>query len=172
MTDFTGLETARLRLRHFKDSDLILFMGYRNDPVVARYQSWEGSSEAEARTFIQEQKEIQPGVPGRGFQVAIELKETGVLIGDCYFTVNELDDRQAEIGFTLSRNYQGQGFATEAVSYFLNYVFQTFNLHRIIAITDCENTASVALLERLGMRREGHFLQNIWFKGKWGDEYL
>jgi RimJ/RimL family protein N-acetyltransferase len=147
-------------------------MGYRNDPGVARYQSWEGISEAEARTFIQEQKEIQPGVPGRGFQVAIELKETGVLIGDCYFTVNELDDRQAEIGFTLSRNYQGQGFATEAVSSFLNYVFLTFNLHRIIAITDCENTASVALLERLGMRREGHFLQNIWFKGKWGDEYL
>ena len=172
MTEFTGLETARLRLRHFKDSDLIPFMGYRNDPGVARYQSWEGISEAEARTFIQEQKEIQPGVPGRGFQVAIELKETGVLIGDCYFTVNELDDRQAEIGFTLSRNYQGQGFATEAVSYFLNYVFLTFNLHRIIAITDCENTASVALLERLGMRREGHFLQNIWFKGKWADEYL
>jgi len=42
----------------------------------------------------------------------------------------------------------------------------------IIAITDCENTASVALLERLEIRREGHFLQNVWFKGKWGDEYL
>ena len=50
--------------------------------------------------------------------------------------------------------------------------FDTFDLHRIIAITDCENIASVALLERLGMRREGHFIQNIWFKGKWGDEYL
>lgn len=39
-------------------------------------------------------------------------------------------------------------------------------------IADCENAASIALLERLGMRREGHFIQNIWFKGKWGDEYL
>jgi RimJ/RimL family protein N-acetyltransferase len=45
-------------------------------------------------------------------------------------------------------------------------------LHRVIAITDCENAASVALLERLGLRREGHFLQNVWFKGTWGDEYL
>ena len=172
MTDFTTLETTRLRLRHFTDSDLLSFMAYRNDPEVARYQSWEGISEPEARAFIQEQKEVQPGVPSQGFQIAIELKETNTLIGDCYFTINELDSRQAEIGFTLSRAYQGHGFATEAISCFLNYAFLSFNLHRIIAITDCENAASVALLERLGMRREGHFLQNVWFKGKWGDEYL
>jgi RimJ/RimL family protein N-acetyltransferase len=172
MAVFTTLETTRLRLRHFKDSDLPLFIAYRNDPEVARYQSWEGISEPEARAFIQEQKKIQPGVPGQRFQIALELKATGVLIGDCYFTINQLDKRQAEIGFTLSRAYQGQGFATEAVSCFLNYAFLTFNLHRIIAITDCDNAASVALLERLGMRREGHFLQNVWFKGRWGDEYL
>ncbi len=172
MPNFTLLETTRLRLRHFVDSDLLAFMAYRNDPEVARYQSWENINEPEARAFIQEQKEIQPGVPGQGFQIAIELKAKGVLIGDCYFKINELDDRQAEIGFSLSRVYQGQGFATEAVSRFLNYAFLIFNLHRIIAITDCENTASVALLERLGMRREGHFLKNVWFKRKWGDEYL
>ncbi len=172
MTEFIEIESARLRLRHFQDSDLTLFIGYRNDPLVAKYQSWEGISELEARTFIQQQKEVQPGVPGQGFQVAIELKATGILIGDCFFTINALDHRQAEIGFTLSHEYQGCGYATEAVSCFLNYAFHTFDLHRIIAITDCENIASVALLERLGMRREGHFIQNIWFKGKWGDEYL
>jgi len=147
-------------------------MVYRNDPEVARYQSWTGIRVPEARAFLHEQKEVQPGVPGLGFQIAIELKETGVLIGDCYFTINEQDDRQAEVGYSLARAYQGQGFATEAVSCFLTYAFLTFDLHRIIAITDCENGASVALLERLGMRREGHFLQNVWFKGKWGDEYL
>ena len=54
----------------------------------------------------------------------------------------------------------------------LNYAFTKLELHRVIAITDCENERSVALLSRLGMRREGHFIQNIWFKGKWGDEYL
>jgi RimJ/RimL family protein N-acetyltransferase len=172
MVEFNVIETPRLRLRHFADTDLKAFMAYRNDPEVARYQSWESISESEALSFIREQKTIQPGVPGQGFQIAIELKATATLIGDCYIKINELDDRQAEIGFTLSRANQGQGFATEAVSYLLNYAFLTFDLHRIIAITDCENAASVALLERLGMRREGHFLQNVWFKGKWGDEYL
>lgn len=172
MVTFTTLETARLRLRNFRDADLPLFMAYRNDPEVAKYQSWEGISESEAHAFMQEQKIMQLGVPDQWFQIGIELKETELLVGDCAFKINEHDDRQAEIGFTLSRAYQGQGIAFEAVLCVLDYAFRTLDLHRILAITDCENAASVALLERLGMRREGHFLQNVWFKGKWGDEYL
>ena len=83
MEPFTTIETTRLRLRHFQDTDCALFMAYRNDPEVARYQSWEGITAAEARAFIQEMKEIQPWVPGEYFQIAIELKETGLLVGDC-----------------------------------------------------------------------------------------
>ncbi len=172
MVVFTTLETTRLRLRHFTDADLALFMAYRNDPEVAKYQGWEGISEPEARAFIQEQKEVQPGMPGQWFQIAVELKETGMLVGDCALKSEEHDERQAEIGYTLSRAYQGRGIASEAVSCVLEYAFVTLGLHRVIAITDCENAASVALLERLGLRREGHFRQNVWFKGKWGDEYL
>jgi RimJ/RimL family protein N-acetyltransferase len=170
--DFVNLETARLILRHFTDADLVPFMAYRNDPGVARYQSWEGISEAEARAFIAEQKMVQPGVPGQWFQIAIALKETGTLTGDCALKINEHDELQAEIGYTLARAYQGKGIAAEAVSRVLDYAFKTLELHRVIAITDCENTASIALLERLGLRREGHFIQNAWFKGKWADEYL
>ncbi len=172
VVDFVMIETTRLRLRHFMDADLSTFMAYRNDPEVARYQSWEGISEQEARDFIHEQKDVQPGLRGHGMQIAIELKATGMLIGDCYFVLNEHDELQAEIGYTLARAHQKQGLATEAISCWLTYAFSTFNLHRVIALSDCANTASIALLERLGMRREGHFIQNIWFKGKWGDEYL
>ncbi len=172
MAVFTTLETPRLCLRHFTDADLALFMAYRNDPEVARYQGWEGISEPEARAFIQEQKEVQPGVPGQWFQIAVELKETGTLVGDCALKMEEHDERQAEIGYTLSRAYQGRGIASEAVSCVLEYAFVTLGLHRVIAITDCENAASVALLERLGLRREGHFRQNVWLKGKWRDEFL
>lgn len=169
---FHPIELQRVRLRPFADVDLPIFLAYRNDPEVARYQSWETTSEAEARTFIQEQKNAQPGIPGKWFQIAIELKETSKLIGDCAVKILADDPRQAEFGFTLSRAYQGRGLAFEAISGILNYVFKTLKLHRVIAIADCENAASVALLERLGMRREGHFIQNTWFKGKWGDEYL
>jgi RimJ/RimL family protein N-acetyltransferase len=170
--DFVNLETDRLILRHFTDADLVPFMAYRNDPDVARYQGWEGISETEAHAFIAEQKLVQPGVPGQWFQIAIELKGMGTLAGDCALKINEHDERQAEIGYTLARAYQGKGIAAEAVSRVLDYAFRTLELHRVIAITDCENAASIALLERLGLRREGHFIQNVWFKGKWADEYL
>src|SRR5437660_12376007 len=97
MADFTTLETTRLRLRHFRDADLALFMAYRNDPEVAKYQGWEGINEPEARAFLQEQKKIQPDEPGHWFQIAIELKETGMLVGDCALKIEEHDERQAEI---------------------------------------------------------------------------
>lgn len=170
--EFTTLETARLRLRYLKDDDLEAFLAYRNDPQVARYQSWESANEADAREFIQEQKTMPLGVPGEWFQIAIEEKESGALVGDCAIHVNKDDERQAEIGYTLARRYQGQGFAREAISCLLTYAFLALDLHRIVASTDCENTASIALLERLGLRREGHFIQSTWFKGQWADEYL
>lgn len=166
------LETARLRLRRFRDEDLAPFMAYRNDPAVARYQSWESVSLPDAQAFVRAMRDVRLGIPGVGVQVAIELRATGSLIGDCYFCLATDDPRQAEIGYTLATDAQGRGLATEAVRAWLTYAFGAYDLHRVTATVDCENLRSVALLERLGMRREGHFRQNIWFKGKWGDEYL
>lgn len=167
---FTSLESPRLRLRRFVEADLAPFLAYLNDPLVARYQTWESYSEQQARDVIQKQQNLDPGVPGNWFTFAVELKATGVLIG--HVALKTEDHQQAEIGFTFSRAYQGQGLAHEAAACVLDYVFTELGLHRVTAITDCENEKSVALLSRLGMRREGHFIQNIWFKGKWGDEYL
>jgi RimJ/RimL family protein N-acetyltransferase len=169
---FDQLETCRLIIRRFQETDLAAFLAYRNDPEIARYQSWDSYSQEQAIALIEELKVIPCGAPGLGFQFALELKATGALIGDCYLKVDRDEPRQAEIGFTLARAYQRQGFASEAVIELLDYAFRTLELHRIIAITDSRNDASVALLSRLGMRREGHFLQNVWFKGEWGDEYL
>lgn len=170
-SEFFSLETNRMILRRFADSDLPAIFAYRNDSKVAEYQSWKATGEAGLRAFINDLKTAQPGTPGEWFQFAIELKSTQGLIGDCALKVSKEDARQGEIGFTLSRKHQGKGFAAEAVSALLNYVFTKLDLHRIIAIADCENKPSIALLERLGMRREGHFLKSIRNKGEWRDEY-
>jgi RimJ/RimL family protein N-acetyltransferase len=169
---FTRIESERLILRRFEDSDLSPFVAYRNDPEVAKYQAWDSCDEQEARAFIREMKSARAGVPGGWFQFAIESKETGALIRDCALRVDEDEPYRAEIGFTLAREYQGRGFASEAVSRLLDYAFDTLGLHRVVAIADCRNAPSVALLERLGLRREEHFVENIWFKGRWADEYL
>jgi RimJ/RimL family protein N-acetyltransferase len=168
---FTRLESERLILRRFKASDLAPFLAYRNDPEVARYQTWDSYTEREATAMIEELESLQPGTPGEWLQFAIELKKTGALIGDCALKAEE-DGRQAEVGFTLSREHQGKGYAAEAVSRLLDYAFGDLGLHRVVAITDQENEPSFTLLERLGMRREGCFVQNAWFKGRWTSEYL
>jgi len=114
----------------------------------------------------------RPGVPGEWFQFAVESKETGDLVGDCAMQVDGQEPYLAEIGFTLAREHQGKGFASEAVSRLLDYAFDDLGLHRVATIADSRNKPSWALLERVGVLREGHFLENVWFKGRWSDEYL
>ena len=168
---FSTIESERLILRRFTSADLPTLLVYRNDPEIARYQSWESFSEDEAQAFLQKQQTIEPGTPEMWFQFAMELKSSGIVVGDCALHVDN-KGQQGEIGFTLARQHQGKGFATEAVSRICDYAFANLNLHRIVAICDCRNHSSVAVLERLHFRREGHFIQNIFFKGEWGDEYL
>jgi RimJ/RimL family protein N-acetyltransferase len=168
--EFDRLETPRLVLRRLLAEDLDALVAYRNDSEVARYQSWSDYDAQRGRQLIESMHGRQPGEPG-WFQFAIALKETDALVGDCALRVDESDARLGEIGFTLSRKYQGQGLGAEAVRALLGYVFDTLRMHRVIGVTDAKNTAAAAVLERMGMRREGHFIENIFFKGAWGDEF-
>ncbi len=165
------LETRRLILRPFADCDIVPFAHYRSDAEVARYQGWEAPYPLhQAAIFVAEMKSARPGIPGRWFQLAFVPKDGGELIGDCGFQILLEDPRQAESGFTLAPAYQHQGYASEAIHCLLDYLFTEFDLHRVRANCDPENHASARLLERLGMRHEGRFLQSLWLKGRWCDE--
>ena len=170
-TDFSGIGSERLLLRRFQDSDLESFVAYRSDPDIARFQSWDNFGTAEGQHFIDEMHTLNPGIPGKWFQFAIELKSEKKLIGDCALFIHTDDDSLAEIGFSLSAEFQGQGYAKEAVTSLLNYIFNDLGKRRTIAVTDTRNVKSVNLLEKIGMRREGEFVENVFFKGAWGSEY-
>lgn len=169
---FEPLYANRIILRRFQAQDLPALIAYRSDPEVARYQSWSPLNEVSARAFLAELDKSEPGARGVWFQFAVALKNSDQLIGDCALLVRADDTRQAEIGYTFARQYQGQGYATEAVGRLLEYVYNTLNIHRVIAQVDCRNERSVALLERVGFRCEGQFRQSFWLKGQWIDEYL
>ena len=171
-TAFSTLETPRLRLRHFAQGDLPSLLAYRNDPAVARYQSWDSMSEAEARNFIQEMSTSRPGVPGEWFQFAVEVRAGGAHIGDCALHTRGDDPRLGEVGYSLATPWQGQGYASEALRAVLDFAFSELHMHRIIATVDTRNAPSIALVERLGFRREAHHIQCAWFKGSWCDEYV
>ncbi|RPJ51402.1 MAG: N-acetyltransferase, partial [Chloroflexi bacterium] len=124
----------------------------------------------QAIQFVNEMKAGQPGTPGNWYQLAIELISTGELIGDCAFQILRDDSRQAEIGVTLSRRYQGHGYALEGLTRLLEYLFGELELHRVRANVDPQNQASIRLLERLGFRHEGRFIESWFLKGAWCDE--
>ena len=153
-------------------ADLEVFMAYRNDSRISRFQGWEAITREAAVAFIKEQQSREPFLPGQWLQIPITLKPTQALIGDCALKIHLEDPRQATIGITLAHGFHGKGFAMEAAATLLNYAFEELGLHRVRADTDPQNTAAWRLLERLGMRREAHLKQSLWFKGQWADEYF
>jgi aminoglycoside 6'-N-acetyltransferase len=164
-------ETQRLLLRPFEEKDIEQFSRYRSDPEVAKYQGWQAPYSLEqAARFVRDMKSTTPGVPGQWYQLALELKASGEIIGDSAFKRLAEDARQAEIGFTLARPFQGQGFASEAVTRLLDYLFGELKLHRVRANIDPLNSASQRLLERIGLRLEGRMVESLWYKGYWADE--
>jgi len=166
------LETERLIVRPFCEDDLDIFLAYRNDPDVARYQGWDIPYPREkAIEFIDEMKNKNPSEPEGWYQAAIVLKESREFIGDAAFFIKNDENRKAYIGCTIIQKYWRRGYGVEVTYRLLSHLFDDLKLHRVVAETDVENFASYSTLERLGFRREAHLIENIWFKGGWASEY-
>jgi aminoglycoside 6'-N-acetyltransferase len=170
---FTELAGERVLLRRFRLADVAEFVAYRSCAEVARLQSWDAPYPREEgeRHILQMMKE-HPDTAGEWFQFAVALRATGQLIGDCAARPQTADPRQCEIGFTIASAHQGRGYATEALRLLVGYLLGRRAKHRITASCDARNTASAAVLERLGMRREGHLRESTWAKGEWTDDLL
>lgn len=169
---FSELTSARLRLRRLQTSDAQALCAYRSLPEVARFQSWDTFGSEDAARLISEQASLRAGTPGTWFQLALVNSASDSLIGDCglHFLAN--DTHQVEVGITLAPAHQSRGFATEALRCVLDYFLSVAGSHRVFAITDVENQAAASLFRRLGFREEGRFVENVWFKGKYGSEFL
>jgi len=171
-TAFERLTSARLVLRRFRADDIASFVRYRADPAIARFQSWENFTAADGQAFFAAMNRQHPDTPGEWFQFAIELASTRAMIGDCALHALAESPREVEIGFTLAPEFQGHGYATEAVARLLDHVFDPLAKERAIAITDARNAASIAVLDRLGFERDAAPREPIIFKGEPCDEYL
>jgi [ribosomal protein S5]-alanine N-acetyltransferase len=163
--------TSRLNIRHLKLSDLTDFHIYRSNPEVTKYQSFDVMTIEQAEEFIKDNLTRYFGEAGEWVQYGIENIKTRQLIGDCAIKLDEHDTRVAEIGITISHLEQKKGYAKEALIGILAFLFDTIGIHRVVEIADTENTASINLLKSIGFRQEGHFIENIFFKGKWGSEF-
>lgn len=152
------IETERLILRSFCKEDLQDLHEYLSDEEVVRYEPYRPMT-------LQETEENLNWRISTDEMIAVELKETGKLIGNVYLGKREFET--IEIGYVFNRNFWGNGYAGEACEAMLQKAFSE-GAHRIYAECDPNNTASWKLLERLNFQREAHLKQNVYF---WQDEH-
>jgi RimJ/RimL family protein N-acetyltransferase len=165
------LTTVRLDLRPYTDDDLGLVRELSTDESVVRYLYWGVQTEDEIRAALAKKKERRAlRAEKEGLNLVAVLRETGESVGDVVlFWVSEVH-QLGEVGFALRPEFQARGLATEMTAEMLRVGFEDVGLRRIIGRLDARNTASAAVLERLGMRREAHLVDNEWVKGEWCSE--
>ena len=169
--EIVNISTQRLSIRNLKRTDLTDFHTYRSNPEVTKYQGFDVMTMEQAEEFIKGQLNKEFGEAGEWVQYGIENNATGNIIGDCAIKLDQDDIRIAEIGITISHLEQKKGYAKEALLGILDFLFSSQDIHRVVEIVDAENSASIQLLKSIGFRQEGHFIENLFFKGKWGSEF-
>ena len=143
--------TKRLRLWRFEPQDADIFFGYRNDPAVARLQSWDGIARTAALQFVRVQGADQAAAPGEWFQIALALAHSNQLVGDVGICISK-DGGTAELGFTLARAHQKFGYAAEGVRCAVDLLFRESAMGCVMAVTDTRNLSACKLLDRLGFQ--------------------
>jgi RimJ/RimL family protein N-acetyltransferase len=167
------LRTERLLLRPFAASDFEPVLAMQSHADVLRYLYWEPRTADEMREVLARKSgSTALRAPGDNLAFAVVLEATGEVVGDCGLQWHDNEHRQGEIGFIVHPDHQGRGYATEAARALLRVGFEETRLHRVIGRTEARNTASARVLERLGMRREAHLIENEWVKGEWQSELV
>lgn len=169
--EILNIQTAHLNIRHLELSDLSDFHIYRSNPEVTKYQGFDVMTIEQAEKFIKDNSTKHFGNAGEWVQYGIENIATRQLIGDCAIKLDQYNTRIAQIGITISHLEQKKGFAKEVLLGILAFLFDTKEIHRVVEIVDTENIASINLLKSTGFKQEGYFIENIFFKGKWGSEF-
>ena len=166
------LETDRLILRPFEARDLPHVQCCAVRREFYRYIPIPEQTPATVAAYLEDQIEQSDRGPSNRWTWALEAKDMGLVIGSVRMDVRDEANRQGDVGFGLDSDFQGRGLMTEALKAVLRVGFEEFNMHRIWATADVDNQPSWRLMERVGMRREGHLRHHIWLRDRWRDSYL
>lgn len=168
-----NFKTDRLIIRPLSINDKESIFVYRSDPETSKYLSLIPKTVNDVEEFIKKSSNVI-NVPGTWFQLVIIEQQNNQVIGDIgiHFLDTDPKSDQVEIGYTIDRKYRGQGYATEALSLIINYLFSNLNKHRMTASINPINVPSIKLIERLGFRKEAYFINSLFLHGKWVDHLV
>ena len=147
------IRTERLLLRPFRESDYDDLFEFLSQLENDEFEGYPGITYENGREHLKYRL-------GSEEFYAIELTETGKVIGNIYCGNRDFEAR--EVGYIVNKRYQQKGYAAEALSAVIAQAFRE-GAHRVYADCDPRNVPSWKLLEKVGLRREAHMKQNIWF---------
>ena len=148
------IQTRRLLLRTFRESDYDDLYEFLSQLEGDEFEGYPGITYENGREHLKYRL-------GSEEFFAIELTEAGKVIGNIY--CGKRDYAAKEVGYIVNKRYQKRGYAIEALSAVIALAFRE-GAHRVYAECDPRNVPSWKLLEKVGMRREACFRQNIWFR--------
>ncbi|GGG68230.1 GNAT family N-acetyltransferase [Paenibacillus radicis (ex Gao et al. 2016)] len=165
------IETERLRLREFITKDSEAIHEYASNPLVVKHMLWGPNSIDETQSYLNTVIEMQEKTPRQGFELAVILKESGQLIGGS--GIHIYSPGIGELGYCFQDHHWGRGFASEAASALLSFGFGELKLHRIFATCRPDNIGSAKVMQKIGMRYEGHLREHMWHNkdNRWVDSH-
>ncbi len=152
------LETERLILRPFIESDFEAVHSYGSNYENIKYMIFGPNTEQDTRDFIARAIDYLRAEPVKKYDFAVVLKECAKVIGACGVYCNDRFD-EGMLGWVLHMDYWKHGYGTELAGELIRFGFENLHLHRIYATCFSENYGSYRVMERNGMRREGCFKQ-------------
>ena len=164
------IATERLVLRPYEERDFAALHAIYSDEEVARYLYHEPRGEAEVHEVLA-RKIAGFSIEQEGHWLNAAATREGVLVADLVMHWVSEQHKTAEVGFSVDPRHQGEGYATEAARALVDWAFSQ-GFHRVIGRLEARNIASARVLEKLGMRREAHLVENEWVKGEWQSELV
>ena len=166
-TDLRPILTERLRLRRSLPDDAETISAYRSDPAVHVHQGWERTDPDGVRAEISRMIDRLPGQPGGWVQLSVEELDTGRLVGDVGLSLADREPGVIKVGYTIAPEFQGKGYATEAIRALVTYAFDTLDAEVVRAYASAENVASIKVAEKVGMtlieKMEYRDSDGVWF---------
>jgi len=164
------IDTSRLRLREFVLSDFDAIHAYSSDPRVTKYLFFGPRDAGSTADYLEGLLESQRELPRTRFELAVEERGSGRVIGACDLSV--IERNVIDLGYMLGVPDWGKGYATEIALALVDAAFFDLQADRVISTVDVNNGASIRVLEKIGMRWEAVFRKHRRAKNRWWDCHL
>jgi len=165
------LLTPRLTLREFRETDFASFRELEAHPATYHYES-ACPDETATRKYLENALADARQTPRTRYRFAVTIRPAEEVRGRVTLALLNDSIREWEIGWAIHPDEWGKGFAVEAAQRLLEFAFTDLGAHRVVAFSHAQNTASLRVMQELGMQQDGLLRETRSWRGAWSDEVV